>query len=143
MSSNRLRYDSCSYSTDISQSVGPLGYVLNPMKYENCMKCRHEFGLLGGTAVSHIKGNMVDLENDLRGATRLASNCPTKKYKPSNENVLILEGTPCNKERVIDLTKVQLPACQTIPLPPRVLPPCQKYSNCPPPPVLVEPPCPK
>jgi hypothetical protein len=141
MSSNRLKYDQCSYTTDISQSVGPLGYVLNPMKYENCHKCRHEFGLLGGTAVSHIKGNMVDLENDLRGATRLASKCPTNKYKPSNSNVLILPGNPCNKQRTVDLSKVHLPSCQTIPLPPRVLPPCQTYSSCPAPPVYVEPPC--
>ena len=47
MSSNRLKYDDCSYKTDLSQSVGPLEYVLNPSKYENCQKCRHEFGLLG------------------------------------------------------------------------------------------------
>ena len=25
-----------------------------------------ELGIVGGTAVSHIKGNLVDLENDLR-----------------------------------------------------------------------------
>ena len=84
MSSNRLKYDDCSYKTDLSQSVGPLEHLLNPIKYENCQKCRHEFGLLGGPAVSHIKGNLVDLENDLRGATRTASNCPDNKYKPGS-----------------------------------------------------------
>lgn len=141
MSSNRLRYDHCSYKTDLSQSVGPLGYVLNPMKYENCRKCRHEFGLLGGTAVSHIKGNMVDLENDLRGQTRLASKCPDKKYQPSKSNLIVLDGNACNKPRTIDLTKVHLPSCQTIKLPPRLLPPPQNYDSCPPPPVYVEPPC--
>ena len=35
MSSNRLKYDDCSYKTDLSQSVGPLEHLLNPSKYEN------------------------------------------------------------------------------------------------------------
>ena len=84
---------------------------------------------------------MVDLENDLRGATRLASKCPANKYKPTDGNVLILPGNPCNKQRTVDISKVHLPACQTIQLPPRILPPCQTYSSCPAPPVHVEPPC--
>ena len=44
MSSNRLSYDTCAYKVDINQSCGPLSYLLNPMPYENCNKCRHEFG---------------------------------------------------------------------------------------------------
>ena len=55
MSSNRLIYDTCAYKKTLDQSVGPLSYVLNPIKYENCNKCRMELGLVGGTAVSHIK----------------------------------------------------------------------------------------
>ena len=64
MSSNRLIYDTCAYKHELTQSVGPLEYVLNPMKYENCNKCRMELGLVGGTAVSHVKGNLVDLIED-------------------------------------------------------------------------------
>ena len=64
--------------------------------FENCQKCRHEFGLLGGTAVSHIKGNLVDLENDLRGQTRLLSHCPDKNYKPKCSWCRNCdEGLPC------------------------------------------------
>ena len=65
MSYNRLRYDQCAYKTEINQSVGPLEYLLNPMKYENCQKCRHEFGLVGGTNVSNIKGSRVLHQNML------------------------------------------------------------------------------
>ena len=36
-----------------------------------------ELGIVGGTGVSQIKGNLVDLENDLRGQTRSASQCPS------------------------------------------------------------------
>ena len=80
MSSNRLIYDTCAYKHELSQSVGPLEYVLNPMKFENCNKCRMELGIIGGSSVSHIKGNLVDLETDLLGITRKASLCPTEKF---------------------------------------------------------------
>ena len=86
MSSNRLIYDTCAYKKTLDQSVGPLSYVLNPIKYENYGKCRMELGLVGGTAVSQIKGNLVDLENDLRGTTRSASLCPSKHYVPNCAN---------------------------------------------------------
>ena len=70
MSFNRLMYDTCEYKTRIGESVGPLEYMLNPIRFENCNKCRMELGIVGGTAVSQIEGNLVDLENDLRGQTR-------------------------------------------------------------------------
>lgn len=141
MSYNRLRYDQCAYKTDINQSVGPLEYILNPMKYENCQKCRHEFGLVGGTAVSHIKGNLVDLENDLRNQTRAASTCPSQKYRPSDNNQLNLAGNHCNAPRNVDLTPVHLPPCQMIRYPPTPLPPAPVYNNCPAPIFKPSPPC--
>jgi hypothetical protein len=83
MSSSRLTYDECSYNTALKQSVNPLNYMLDPVKYEHCNKCRVEFGILGGTAVSHINGNLVDLENDLRNQNRPNTRCPSYKYLPS------------------------------------------------------------
>lgn len=85
---NRLIYDSCSYNTDLQQSVAPLTYILDPIRYENCQKCRPELGVVGGTAVSHINGNLVDLENDLRGQNRPATRCPSYKYVPPQGNTL-------------------------------------------------------
>ena len=38
-----------------------------------------DLGVIGGTAVSHIRGNLVDLETDLRGP-RKASLCPSQKF---------------------------------------------------------------
>ena len=85
MSSNRLTYDTCSYKKALDQSVTPLSYMLNPIKYENCNQCRMELGLVGGNNVSRIEGNLVDLENDLRGTTRAASLCPERHYQPNCE----------------------------------------------------------
>jgi hypothetical protein len=141
MSYNRLRYDQCAYKTEINQSVGPLEYLLNPMKYENCQKCRHEFGLVGGTNVSQISGNLVDLENDLRGQTRQNTKCPDLKYAPTEGNVIQVAGNACNSARQIDLTPVHLPPCQMLRFPPTVLPGPQEYNNCPTPQVQLQKPC--
>ena len=82
MSSNRLKFDTCAYKKNLDQSVGPLSYVLNPMKYENCNKCRMELGIVGGNNVSQIKGNLVDLENDL--STEISM---TKVEEDDNGNI--------------------------------------------------------
>jgi len=118
MSSNRLIYDSCAYEKRLDESVGPLSYLLNPMKYENINKCRHELGLVGGTDVSQISGNLVDLESDLRGQTRMNTDCPNKKFNPSNggitNNKINISGNYSNNKRTIDTTIVHLPPCQMI-----------------------------
>ena len=49
--------------------------------YENANKCRIDLGVVGGSNVSHIKGNLVDLETDLRGQTRRTTKCPTRLYQ--------------------------------------------------------------
>ena len=83
MTSNRLIYDDCAYAKKIKESTSPVSYMLNPIKNENCNKCRHELGLLGGTNVSISGSNIVDVESDLSGRTRIHSQCPKQKYQPS------------------------------------------------------------
>ena len=131
MSSNRLSYDTCAYKADIAQSTLPLSYTLNPMKYENCNKCRMELGIVGGTDVSQIKGNLVDLENDLRGQTRQASLCPGMKYMPTDSQTIQLQASLCGKEKTIDTSLVHLPACQMIQYKPVALPPAMRLESCP------------
>lgn len=140
MSSNRLKYDTCAYKKSLDQSVGPLSYVLNPIKYENCNKCRMELGIVGGSAVSQIKGNLVDLENDLRGQSRASSLCPDNHYKPNcnnNENgncqpgKITVVGKSCGKTRTVDTNLVHLPPCQMIRYKPVPLPPPMNVTQCP------------
>ena len=131
MSSNRLIYDTCAYKHDLVQSVGPLEYMLNPIKFENTNKCRMELGLLGGTAVSHVKGNLVDLETDLRGQTRRTSKCPSKLYQNPcpqgdinncNPGTIQIPGDASQTERTIDTQMLHLPSCQMIRYKPTPLP---------------------
>ena len=139
MSSNRLMYDTCEYKTRLNESVQPLNYMLDPMRYENCNKCRMELGILGGTSASHIKGNLVDLETDLKGITRKASLCPSQKFfsncavnnigncRPNN---IQINGSIPQTNRVIDTTPIHLPSCNMIRYKPIPMPPKMDISSC-------------
>jgi hypothetical protein len=125
MSFNRTKYDNCSYKVDLKSSVDTLSYILSPCRYENNNKCMHQLGLVGGTSVSHIKGNLVDLDSELRGQTRIISKCPANLYTPSDDGIIKNDKTP-----PIDQTMKHLPSCQSIMYRPVPLPPPLKINNC-------------
>ncbi len=115
MSFNRLSYDTCSYKQELSQNVSTLAYILDPIKYEHCSKCRHELGLVGGTNVGVPTGNIIDLENDLYGINRPNTHCPSYKYLPRNDN--IVQGKEYIKpieHPPVNVTQKQLRSCQMI-----------------------------
>ena len=74
MSFNRTKYDNCSYKQDLKSSVETLSHILFPSRYEHKDKCIHQLGFLGGTAVSHIQGNLVDLDSELEVKHELSQN---------------------------------------------------------------------
>lgn len=114
MAFNRLAYDTCAYQKYLHQSVAPINYMLAPERFEHQHKCRNEFGLAAGPQTSHIQGNMVDLDSDLRGITRHATLCPQYKHAPqSNPNRI--ERTnygSCSANIQIDTTPLHLQSCQ-------------------------------
>ena len=114
MSSNRLSYDECAYKKNLQQSTSPLEYTMYTGKFENSAKCRIEFGVVGGNGVSLYSGNLVDLESDLRGQTRIASDCPSKMYHPPKEQPKLSHQ----------------PSCQMKYFPPIPLPTFNKPSTC-------------
>ena len=148
MSSNRLLYDNCEYKTKLFENKSILEYLLNPSKYYNCRQCRMQLGTVAGNDTSQIRGNLVDLETELRGTTRMLSNCPVNKYQPPcydistcQPNAIVIPPHGCNKGRVINTNLVHLPPCQlvdypSIPMPPPIAPP-----PCPPPQVKPLPKC--
>jgi hypothetical protein len=125
MSFNRTKYDTCSYKIDLQTSVDTLGHILSPYRYEHKDKCIHQLGFVGGTAVSHIQGNLVDLDSELRGQTRIISKCQTNLYKPSEDNIVNNDKTP-----PINTTMSHLPACQSIMYRSIPLPSPIKIANC-------------
>lgn len=130
MSSNRLIYDTCAYKKSLDESVSPLNYTLYPGKFENCSKCRIEFGVVGGNNVSLFSGNLVDLESDLRGQTRPASLCPNKKYQPKcNSCPTNNSGIPCGDINCQPKMN-NLPGCQMFNYNPTEATPKQKIARC-------------
>jgi hypothetical protein len=112
MSFNRLSYDDCSYKSELNESVSYLSYMMDTSRYEHCIKCRPENGIVGGTAVSHPKGNLVDLENNLYGIDRPNTHCPSYKYMPTTNFVQGQEYIKPVCHPKIDTTMEHLKACQ-------------------------------
>jgi hypothetical protein len=125
MSFNRTIYDTCSYNQNLQESVSTLSYILSPFRYEHKDKCRHQLGFLGGTAVSHIQGNLVDLDSELRGQTRFLSKCGNNQYVPTEDGIV-----KNDKTAPIDTTMLHLPACQSIMYREVPLPPKMNYNHC-------------
>ena len=108
MSFSRNLYDNCAFKKSVEESKSPGNYMLYPGKFYNNNQVRIAKGIVGGNEVSLSKNNLVDLESDLRGQTRLLSDCPDKKYKPNCSLCRNCEdGLPCGcidcQEGLIDL----------------------------------------
>lgn len=114
MSFNRLAYDTCSYKKYLEQSVAPIDHMLDPSRFEHRAKCANQMGLVAGPQVSHIKGNMVDLESDLRGITRTATSCPEYKHKPIPGNEITRTNYGGGPNIAIDTTPMHLQTCQMV-----------------------------
>ena len=125
MSFNRSKYDECSYKQNLQGNVSTLSYILSPLIYEHKDKCRHQLGFLGGTAVSHIKGNAIDLDSELRGQTRYISKCGNNMYVPTNDGII-----KNDKTNPIDTTSLHLPACQSIMYRSVQMPPKMNINHC-------------
>ena len=128
---NRLTYDSCAYNESLAQSVNPLSYILDPVKYNNCSPCRPELGITGGNAVSHVKGNLVDLENNLRLGDRPNTHCSGYKYAPpTGPYVQGQEYIKPVSHPSVDTTMQHLKSCQFADYPGVPLAPAMKGYGC-------------
>lgn len=83
MSATRMLYDRCTVAEAARASQKPLHYMMYPGKYYNNNQCMIQEGIIGGNNVSLYSGNLVNLESELRGQTRMASNCSKNKFHPN------------------------------------------------------------
>jgi hypothetical protein len=110
-----------------------LDYVLEKSKFEHCGKCRPEQGIVGGTAVSHVRGNLVDLENNLIGIDRPNTRCPSYKWQPVPEETASISGKEYIKpvcHPLIDTRMVHLKPCQFHDTPTVFQPPQPNVFSC-------------
>lgn len=128
----RLSYDQCAYKSAIGQSVAPISYIINPIRYENVNKCRPELGIVGGTAVSHVTGNLVDLENDLFNINRPNTKCDAYEWQglPSSGYLQGVDPYKTTKFPQVDTRARHLRACQFADYPSVPLPPTPSAFSC-------------
>ena len=134
MSSNRLIYDTCAYETDMTETANQITYTLDPSKHYQETPTRMELGIVGGNNVSLVKGNLVDMETDLRGLTRYNTRCQLQKnnWIPKNDGKIVIPKDGVKNGLVIDTNKLHLPPCQMIRYEPVPLPPGQNLPCMPP-----------
>ena len=90
-------------------------------QYVNPRPQRHIVGIVGGNEASLIKGNMVDLESDLRGITIPITFAPWRQYQPPQQKKEIIRDN-VKTSLTIDIQKAHLPAYQMIGYPAVVAP---------------------
>lgn len=125
MAFTRQLYGTCATKKRTEESTGVLSYLMDPNKYYNCNPCRIELGTVGGNNVSLYDGNMVDLDSELSGRTRVNTHCPSGKFLPgtvvqSKDQFSCgpgdVDGLPCQSK---DEKLVHLPPCNIVQYKPR------------------------
>ena len=134
MAFNRLIYDACSVETELKQNTSFFDAHMDPSRFVHKEPCRHAFGIVGATSgvsavappqtpdndIDRIRGDLVALENDLRGQTRPATRCPRYDYIPKAGVVSSEELWKPVKHPVIRTDRpVHVDTCQIIDYKPR------------------------
>lgn len=91
---------------------------------------RHILGVVGGNEASLIKGNLVDLESDLRGLNLPNTFCPERKYLPPSQVDGKIQRDNVKIKLSIDTTPKHLPAYQMWAYPAVVGPEPLKVDAC-------------
>lgn len=96
MAFNRLSYDTCAVETELRQNTSFFDALMDVSRFVHSEPCRHQLGLVGATSgvsavvgeatpcadIGSLRGELVALENDLRGQTRPVTRCPRYDFVP-------------------------------------------------------------
>ena len=103
MSFTNLIYDDCAAQQYYKQSTAQGCYQFFAGKYINNNECRVNFGIVGGNDVSLYRGNLVDLESDMRGINRDNSLCPKNKFQSTQPMTTFYDDPRLAHRRSCDL----------------------------------------
>jgi hypothetical protein len=108
----------------------PQNYNYLTSQFVNPVPQRHILGMVGGNDVSLIKGNMVDLESDLRGINIPNTYCPKRQYQqpPKHQDEITRNNLKTNLQ--INVKKTHLPTYQMWAYPAVVAPEPFKNEVC-------------
>jgi len=94
------------------KSENPQAYVETPFAYVHEKPARHILGLVGGNEVSLPKGNMVDVESDLRRLNIPLTKCSAREYQPPAVQQTIISRKSTKGSTSVDVRQRHLPAIQ-------------------------------
>lgn len=112
------------YLSNVNEAYGPIldthwekkedpqCYSYLPSQLINPSPKRHILGIVGGNDVSLIKGNMVDLESDLKGINIPNTFCPVRQYQPPSQNQTHITRNNTKMDVNINVEKMHLPSYQ-------------------------------
>lgn len=85
MSFTRSRYDNCTYKHDLSETIGPGEYMTQtPHNCDNCAYYAPGVNF-NGKGVGLCSKQLIDVDSELLGITRRASQCPADKFLPKKD----------------------------------------------------------
>jgi hypothetical protein len=108
----------------------PQAYTHCPFTFVHKEPARHMLGLIGGNAVSLPKGNMVDVESDLRRLNLPLTKSPARQYQPPPVKQASINRKSVKGTQSIDVRPRHLPAIQMWPYAPTFAPVPMKVAQC-------------
>lgn len=79
--SSRLDYDQCAYDDRLKESTGPLKYIMNTNRLNNCQACLSTYGPRSNYGVSTAVGHRTAPKQDLVGIESILTNRNVKNTK--------------------------------------------------------------
>jgi hypothetical protein len=122
------------YLSNLTDAYGPLleshwekkempqHYDYLPTQFNHSEPRRHMLGIVGGNEASLIKGNMVDLESDLRRINIPNTFAPWRQYQPPQKGDTEIVRNNCKTQLNINVQKDHLPVYQMMAYPAVVAP---------------------
>lgn len=114
MSFNRLNFDPCTYKHNLRQSVGPGDYFISTPRPEcnSCFSADPSVNTKGYGSIGNCQDvPLVDVDSELIGLTRKASNCPLDHYVPSSKAFCKLTNLRDCRSLPSEDTRLSNPPC--------------------------------
>lgn len=108
----------------------PQTYMEDVFTQVHKQPARHMLGLVGGNEVSLPKGNMVDVESDLRGLNIPLTYSPARQYQPPATSQSTIYRKSTKGSVTINVAPRHLPAIQMWPYAATFAPIPMKVAQC-------------
>jgi hypothetical protein len=112
MALTSLRYDPCAYQHRVNESIGG-GEYAHGTPLQHCLRCLPDspYTRVAAWVGPGQQGEAVDVDSDLRGITRRASDCPAEHYLPGQQSPTSLTPPDSCAALTPEDTRLSNPPC--------------------------------